>query len=485
MPFQIRNLGALSRAWSVGLLVAVVAVPVIVFADGGFYSQSKHGSQTTGVQRDPNLPIGSCTQCHTGHGQNPQDFGLWTSNDNTLCFTCHQNTTGSFFGQTTYSMSGHSSSASSFNNRAVGRCVQCHNPHAAGDMVGVFPKLTAKSEEQVCYTCHGTGIKPQGAVDIQTPSTKQYAHAVTKFQRLHDDNAEMGSVAVNPNPKLSGTSRHVECMDCHNTHYARTTPRAARSSNIGETLLGSWGIRPTYSAAGNQPASYIVERFQSTANEYEAYMCFKCHSNWSWGSTAPYTASGMQETNVAKEFNTLNASYHNVLGQMTPPAEAGGAYVNSWTNTSAMACSDCHASDSTSTARGPHGSINPFMLKKPFQANGTAASGNTGTTGTSSHICFDCHDWNTYGRGGSGNTTNYRKGTDNLHRKSEHQTSLGCFQCHSAVPHGINRKHLIVYTTDGAPYYIGGATGRGVRTYTHANAGSYSESSCGTTSGCH
>lgn len=489
MPFQVvaRTVGKRIGwpAWRIGLLLMAVAIPVIVAADGGFYSQTKHGSPTDGVHRDPAQPTGSCVQCHTGHGQSQQDFGLWVADDNNLCFTCHSSEVGSYSGQTTYSLSGHSISASSVNGRLVGLCVQCHNAHGAGDTGGAYAHLTARSEEQVCFTCHGSGFRPQGAADVQIQVSKRYSHAVASFQRLHDDTAEFGSTISNPNPQLSGPNRHVECADCHNTHYGRTSSRPDRSSNIGDSLLGSWGVRPTYSgAAWTAPTNYVIERFQNTSTEYEYYLCLKCHSNWSWGSVAPFTADGVPETNQAMEFNPANPSYHNATGQPSSavPAETGGAYLGLWDRGSAMACSDCHAGDPSSTARGAHGSTYAFLLKKPFQAK-SGVSGNTGTAGTQSHLCFDCHDWNTYGPQGSGSQTNYRKGTDNLHRKSEHRTSLGCFQCHSAVPHGFKRQHMIVYVTDGAPYFVGGT--KGITSYTHASPGSYSQSSCATTAGCH
>ncbi|MHB9035823.1 MAG: cytochrome c3 family protein [Armatimonadota bacterium] len=497
MPLQIRMLkkallGNRRLAWWTILPLVIAAVPMIVIADGGFYTQSKHGNPTTGIQRDTALPRGNCAQCHTSHAQNSQDFGLWMASDNTLCFTCHSSTLGSYFGQTTFSASGHAASIAGFNNRPVGRCVQCHNPHGAGNTGGAFANLTARQEEQVCFTCHGTGFRPQGAADIQTQVSKRYSHLVANFQRLHDDAAEIGSVGISPNPTLSGSSRHVECSDCHNTHYARTAPRSARSSNIGEMLLGSWGVRPIFSgAAWMQPTSYVVERFQSTTTEYESYLCFKCHSNWAWGNTAPYTADGMLQTNSAMEFSPNNPAYHNVIGQPAASVPTDDvvygsanppAYINQWGPNSAMACSDCHASDpSSGTVRGSHGSNFSFMLKKRFKAQ-AGATDNTGRSGTSADLCFDCHDWNTYGQGGNGSATNFRKESDNLHRMSDH-AEAGCFQCHSAVPHGFKRKHMIVYVTDGSPYYQSDPVNYsmkkgGILAYSPSNNGMYQENNC-------
>lgn len=473
--------------------VVLVGLTLRATGDSGYYTRTSHGNPATGVQRDTSLAKGSCGQCHVGHGAGAQDFGLWTANNNDLCFTCHGGSLRSYFGQTQYNMSGHSVSASSMNGKPVGYCTQCHNPHGSGDLVGAYPHMTGRSEEEVCFVCHGTGFRPTNAVDVQTQVNRAYSHRVADQRGKHDDDAERSSVAVNPNPLLSGTNRHVECTDCHNTHFAKSGLRASLSSNIGEMLLGSWGVRPTFSASPwTAPTSYAVVPFQSTATEQEYYLCLKCHSSWAWGSIAPYTTDGTRETDQGLEFSPSNPAYHNVTGQtsFSVPSEDvvygtsnPPAYVSPWGPNSAMACTDCHASDSSlGSARTPHGSQYNYMLKKRFKAV-SGASDNTGSTGTQSDLCFDCHEWATYGRGGEGgNRTNFRKENDNLHRKSDHARA-GCFQCHSAVPHGFKRKHLIVYVSDGPPYYLAG--GEGITSYTHANGGAYSESNCATTSGCH
>ena len=481
------------RSLTIGItcFLVLLALSLICLADGGFYTGTKHGSTTSGVFRDPLLPKGSCTQCHVGHSANPQDFGLWVANDNALCFTCHPNALRSFFGQTTYNAAGHAGSGSNFENRQVGLCVQCHNPHGAGDSGGVYKQMTASAEELVCLKCHGTGFRPISAVDIETDIRKPYSHDVTAYQRLHDDAAENGSLAVNPNPTLSGANRHVECSDCHNTHYGRTGTRAPQSSNIGQMLLGSWGVRPIFSAAlWTAPTNYVVERFQDTGTEFEYYLCMKCHSNWSFGNIAPFTRDGLPETNTAMEFSPANPSYHNVTGQLSTavPTEdvvfgsaVPPAYVSPWGPNSAMACTDCHGSDTISGARGAHGSIHSFMLRKRYKAQ-AGAPDNTGRAGTQADLCFECHDWDTYGAGTGGVNTNFRDGSGNLHQKPEHQVG-GCAQCHVSVPHGAQRQHMIVFATDGPPYTMDAS--QGIMSYTHANGGSYQISNCTTVGDCH
>ena len=504
MSFQVRNIETACRYGVLFLGAALLGVvwmaPGTVTADDGLYEQTSHGSPTSGAQRDVSLPKGSCAQCHEGHGDGLYDYGLWQANDNNLCFTCHSNSLRSYFGQTDYALSGHSISSSSFNNMPVGRCVQCHNVHGAGDGMGPYPHLTRSLEEENCFVCHGSGFRPDGADDVSTQVNKPYSHQPANFNRVHDDDAEITSLAVEPNPLLSGAGRHVECMDCHNIHYARSAPRQARSSNIAEIQLGSWGVRPTYSGiAWTEPTSYTVERFQDTATEYEYYLCLKCHSDWAWGNSPPYTADSTIQTNAAIEFNPANPAYHNVTGQASQNVPSHDtvfgsgnppAYINGWGPNSAMACTDCHAGDpSAAGTEAPHGSNYGYLLKKRFKAQ-AGASDNTGNSGTQSDLCFDCHDWNTYGEGGNdgnGIGTNFREGNDNLHLEGTH-VRRGCYYCHSAVPHGFKRKHMIVYVSDGPPYYQGDPTSRhgkkgGIEAYGHADGGDYTKNNC--RAGCH
>jgi predicted CXXCH cytochrome family protein len=478
------------------LAILLLSLALFAWADNGRYGDSAHGNPTTGARRDLTLSAGNCLQCHDGHGTNPRNFGLWTENDNNLCFTCHGNEARTYPGQTGFQAGGHSASTAEFDGRPVGLCVQCHNPHGAGDAGGAYPLLTARLEEQACFRCHGSGPRPLHAADIESRTDQPYAHRVMDTERLHHDWNESTAVASNPHPLLSGANRHVECADCHNAHSVRSATRPMRSSNIGEMLLGAWGVRPTFpTAPWTAPLTYTIEPFTDTT-KLEYYLCLKCHSNWAWGTTAPFTMDGTRQTNIAMEINPANPAFHNVTGQAaidvpsddvifgtaTPPD-----YANGWGPNSAMACTDCHADDpAAGNARGPHGSPNNFLLKKRFKAE-TGAFDNTGAAGTQNDLCFECHNWNTYGSGGGGSATNFRKENDNLHAKSEH-AAYGCFYCHSAVPHGFKRKHMIVYATDEAPYYQGeplnnAAEQGGIVAYEPAAGGAYTDNNCQT--GCH
>ena len=493
MPFSVKygtKEGSIPRwaRWLVSSAVLLIGCG-LAYADGGFYQQTAHGSPKTGVHLDKSLPIAHCGQCHTS-GSGKKKIVQWTANDNSLCYNCHANAQQTYPGQTGYSSAAHATSPATFNKRPVGLCVQCHNPHGAGDARGLFPHLTSRLDAQVCVTCHGSGTRPTQAVDIQTQVTKPFAHAVLNYQRLHDDAKESVSAGAGPQPRLSGAQRHVTCGDCHNPHSGRAQPRPPQSARIGEALLGSWGVRPVYTGTSwTKPGNYLIDHFDDTThNEYT--LCLKCHSGWAWGNVAPFTAEGTPETDQGLEFNPANPSFHNVSGQdpnavptealvtgtATPPA-----YVAPWGPKSAMACTDCHAGDTTRGAvRGPHGSIYAALLTKRYAAQVNALD-NTGAAGTSTDLCFTCHDWNTYGQDGKGTATNFRAQTINLHAQPSH-AKFGCIACHAAVPHGFKRKHMIVYSSDGAPYFRGNALA-GIQAYAPAAGGAYTLGNC--TTSCH
>lgn len=143
--------------------------------------------------------------------------------------------------------------------------------------------------------------------------------------------------------------------------------------------------------------------------EYE--LCFTCHSGW---TTQP---SG--QSNHAAKFNDKNASYH--------PVEAAGknrnintvAFVNGWKEDSLMYCTDCHTSDDTSV-RGPHGSANRWILKKPIVAANSPSMPSTG-------ICFDCHSYSVYASNATG--SRWRGVSD---RPGHTHGGYNCYACHDS-----------------------------------------------------
>jgi len=213
-------------------------------------------------------------------------------------------------------------------------------------------------------------------------------------------------------------------------------------------------------AVQNNATNSITYTFRGASDptpvkEYE--LCFTCHSGWTTLPTG--------KPNVAMEFNTKNTSFHPFESAGKNLNINAGAFVNSWSATKTMACSDCHTSDDT-TIRGPHGSTNQYILKRPTVASTTRRP--SGATMASTEQCFDCHNFNTYANSSSSSTIlNYsRFAGGNGHVYHVVSQRYSCYNCHDS--HGsANQPNLLV-------------TGRspGINTYTRTASGGTCNATC-------
>ncbi|TDA67754.1 MAG: hypothetical protein D9V47_09565 [Clostridia bacterium] len=156
---------------------------------------------------------------------------------------------------------------------------------------------------------------------------------------------------------------------------------------------------------------------------------------------------------VAQEMSPARASYHAVLG---PSKALSGTYVNGWSRTSRMKCTDCHGSNGISPT-----SAYPGILKRYYDENSSSAD--------SGMLCFMCHDRRVYGGGGKG-TTRFSK-----HNEGEHKVGGGlvCLMCHAASPHGSDRPALMVIRGDAAA-----GSRAALIAFTYSPQGRYGEKSC-------
>lgn len=377
-------------------------------------------------------------------------------------------------------------------------CQTCHDPHASrnarltaitqipdgstssGHLNVSRDNSTTWSEQALCYGCHdgrrsgscssaGCHNTDMSWLNVQTAFAQTYRHPVERSGR-HTD-TETAS-------QLGASNRHAECADCHDPHAARRGRHTTGSSLAGEVLRGATGVKPTvwpsnWTAVSS--ANWTTARLDGGSSDYEAYLCFKCHSSY---SGQPFTATRSDNTNYtstdqALEFNPSNFSYHNVLGQSVGMqssftfVDSGGTTRNvtwavptnsffvsgsSWTVNSMMTCTECHT-NSTASAKGPHGSSVSWLLDPAYPTDWQTAYLSNSTNGMSSTtiICAKCHDLN----GSSGAWSN------NVHSAGDHQGSFnkgGCVNCHIKIPHGWKRPRLLVRVdADGA--YSGSTSG--------------------------
>jgi hypothetical protein len=176
--------------------------------------------------------------------------------------------------------------------------------------------------------------------------------------------------------------------------------------------------------------------------EYE--VCFTCHSSW--------TTRPAGQSDFAAKFNDKNPSFHPVEGAGKNLNINAAAWTNGWKETSLVYCTDCHTSDDT-TIRGPHGSNNRWILKRPYtNANSPALASNG--------LCFDCHSYAVYASTSTSTVGSRWRGISD--RPGHTHGGYSCYACHDS--HGSS-------TT---PFLLG----HSVSVYTKTATGGSCDPSC-------
>ena len=428
-------------------------------ASAGTLRDTKHGDPQTGVSRTAEAPVGSCAQCHTGHGRGGGTgtsgekgaLSLFAANDNALCASCHDGpgALGGFPGMGPWDASAHARSPHlvwpgppARPASDSGKCVNCHDPHGRADKSGLIPAMARAREAQLCLTCHdgSPAIK-----DVERQLQKPYAHPMLGTRSGRHDAAEGGDPA-----RFGTANRHVACVDCHNPHRGRLQGRRQdQAPEAPENMTGVSRVRVTNGGIGTAAAyRFAGPEDTSFAQEYE--ICFKCHSSWTKQPTG--------QPDLALLFNTNNPSFHPVEAGGKNPRIDANAFVNGWSAGRILYCSDCHGSDDATVA-GPHGSANRHLLKGPYAT--TATPSRMGPT----DVCFVCHAWETYARPGAAATALGASRWNPPRDPSGHAFHVGtkgysCWACHES--HGSTLNAALVATTGRMPAmasYLQTATG--------------------------
>lgn len=353
-----------------------------------------------------------CTSCHDAHDDTNGKFLVMPNQASALCQACHVKNywTASDHALSTKTWNGTGTNPwphTSGTTVAANGCENCHRPHTAQGKKWI---LNTAAEEGNCYSCHNANVAVK---NIQTEFSKASIHPVATTTGVHDP-VEPGVI----------TTRHVECVDCHNPHASNATTGPLSGSLIGVRGIDSTGLEVKASTA-----------------EYQ--ICYRCHAD-SPGKPAPYVARQLAQTNTRLEFDPLNPSYH--------PIEAPGkstkvpSLIAPWTVSSIMKCGDCHNNNAGPGAggtgpAGPHGSTNIALLERPHALT---------TAPTTGDICYKCHNRSVIV-------------AEPPHERPEH-LRYGCKACHD--PHGIsstqgnatfNSRLINLSTTDNTPVGTGTA----------------------------
>ncbi|TAL80907.1 MAG: hypothetical protein EPN88_00830 [Bacteroidetes bacterium] len=332
-----------------------------------------------------------CNSCHDPHKNVYSDFLVSSTRFSGLCFKCHD--------RNYWAASNHNTSTKTWSGTGINpwqhtpyttvsenACENCHSPHSAGGKQRLMNYL---AEENNCLNCHDGNV---ASTNIKAQLAKSYVHNVYGYTLTHD-----------PTESVLVSTMHVECVDCHNPHAVKNVASSAPS--INGFLTGVKGINQI----GNpvEPAQY----------EYE--ICYRCHAD-SPGKPASKTTRQIEQNNVRLEFAVTGPSYHPVAGpgkNPSSPSLIGPTY----TVSSVIYCTDCHASNGVGSPAGPHGSIYPAILKYRYEK-----TDNTPESASVYELCYSCHSRTSI----LGNISFKRH---NLHIDGE---GTPCNVCHD--PHGIN-----------------------------------------------
>lgn len=347
-------------------------------------------------------------------------------------------------------------------NENTSACATCHITHKSRSK----KMIKESTEAATCLTCHnGTGSR-------------------------YDTNSQFSENDSSSHPVVGtplAASGELQCSSCHNPHATNGT--RATPPQVNGSLAQKSGVNVKYNDTPfTDPISISVKE----NIEKEEQLCFSCHSS---NSNQPIKT---EATSISKEFHPANASAHrsdssSIVGGI-------GGYVNGWSATTAVKCTDCHGSANSENHEGVHGSEYENVLKKEFTIQ---------TVGTDQNVlCFECHDQATYG----GNTnkdsskndigiTRFKKKPEstkagetnqgiNLHnywneRSNRGHLGVACAQCHSAVPHSSEKYPALLVDLDDPEPYQHYQENTNVKIYYPAD-GAWTQNSCGTVgAGCH
>lgn len=362
------------------------------------------GTLTGKVRLDSSQQV-QCTSCHDPHNN---QYGKFLTVDNAgsaLCVACHN--------KNYWDNSTHRTSTKTWNGVgttpwphtsgatvAANGCENCHAPHNAGTSARL---LNFAGEEQNCYSCHNGNV---AATNIQGEFSKFSIHPVATTTGVHD-----------PTEDPINSTRHVECVDCHNPHATKNTTASAPNAN--GALAGIRGVNTTGAAV-----TPLTKEFE---------LCFRCHADSNNRGPAHVTRQTV-ETNTRVEFASTGASYHPVTAAGKNPTVP--SLISPLTTASLIYCTGCHNNDDGpgnggAGPKGPHGSTYVPLLERQLTLSDYQAE-----SAATYALCYKCHSRASI-------LANQSFPYHSLHIANQ-QTS--CTTCHDS--HGVTGKtHLINFNT--------------------------------------
>ena len=334
------------------------------------------------IRLDNNREL-QCTSCHDAHNNAFGNFLVMRNTSSELCTSCHQ--------MGTTDVSGHT------------QCDSCHQSHTAPS--GPY-LLRRQSITQTCLTCHDGSNS--AALNVSADTHKAFNH---------DTNSPVDPDG-NPN-------QFTTCASCHEPH--------TMMKGVGATPPLLTGPRTTAFGRMGRIAGVNVSGSTMTLASAEHEVCFKCH-----GDNNPVTPSiprRQPQSNMRLQLSPSAVSFHPVgrpgVSTEVPSLKPG------WSTSSTMQCSDCHASDATTTS-GEHGSTWSGLLVSRY-----STADRTSESAANYGLCYRCHD-----RTSILNDRSFKE-----HKKHIVDQRTPCSVCHDS--HGIaanngtvvGNSHLINFDT--------------------------------------
>lgn len=364
-----------------------------------------------------------CTACHDPHNDLNRYFLVKDNKQpgSPLCVTCH-NKTG-------WGASSHASlnliypSSPPKGQEEVFACEACHVPHSAQQPQSL---LRGTSEKLTCLlTCHN-GALPQNRYGQRVDDAfgKMYRHTVGEAVGAHRGDEDP--------LRLTKSTQHVECVDCHNPHRV--------NSRVASAPVASGRLE------GVKVERLATHEFRLSSTEYD--VCFKCHAE-SYNSSRPIPeilpSRPYNNLNQRERFYPVNQSFHPVMDRVNPTRVNATGLKTSYIGingqtvaldiTRKIYCTDCH---------NPHGSNEPHMLVATYVQDSFPVSYFTGDYA----LCYRCHDEAKLLSGSSPNTSfpPHRSHVQNPGDDPLHANLVPCSVCHD--PHGVpDSPHLINFDT--------------------------------------
>jgi predicted CXXCH cytochrome family protein len=298
-------------------------------------------------------------------------------------------------------------------------CQGCHTSHSSQSQQHL---LYYPTEAEVCNPCHG-GTPPP---DDPHGAAANTAGVIAQTEKIsgHRMNTGQTSVEAKISPLLQmgqRISENVTCSDCHDPHAMTGTETTVSKGKISGDLRGVSGI--------DRNGVKVL-----SAN-YEYEICFKCHADYE--SRSPFVPRVISTTNKRLQFDTMNPSFHPVLGTGRSPnvPSLPSQLEPALTVTSMIKCTDCHSDDSGGS-KGPHGSSFAPILRERYET-----ADNTFESYQSYALCYRCHNRTSILSDASFQRkiakTTISGGGHNGHLAA----GASCSLCHD--PHGVSNTSLV------------------------------------------